>query len=198
VYLPRSANNAAGSPGGADETDLFLATAQRHFDETFLPPLADVCFGGLVAGGIPRGRRIRFGRRSSSRLSASESVPGDARFASRSCSCRMNTAVARIPTATDGSPRSRRHSVSRETNSRSAISLVERRRLSRATARSRPNFCSAVRAGNGMELARDIVASVLSDVSTGNVRHTRHKVCLLAEANVVIESNRSRLHSCDE
>ncbi len=91
------------------------------------------------------------GRRRSSRLRASSSLAGAARLANRSCNLRMNVAVANVPRATVGSPRSSRQSVSRLTKRRAAISLVEMPRLRRASARSRHNLRSAWVAGNGIE-----------------------------------------------
>src|SRR5258706_7641261 len=52
-----------------------------------------------------RERRMRWGRRRSSRLRASSSLPGAARFATRSCNLRINAAVAKVPRDTVESPR---------------------------------------------------------------------------------------------
>ena len=61
-----------------------------------------------------RARRIRWGRFFSSKLRARVSVAGAARFASRSWICKIKQAVARVPIATVGSPRSRRQRVTRQ------------------------------------------------------------------------------------
>src|SRR5439155_22694396 len=107
-----------------------------------------------------RERRMRWGKRRSSRLRASSSLAGAARFASRSCNLRTKAAVAKVPRAIVGSPRSSRQSVSRLTKRRAAMSLVEMPRLRRASARSRPNLPSAWTAGSGIELVFDMQASV--------------------------------------
>lgn len=65
---------------------------------------------------------------------------GAARFANCVCRWSTNAAVANVPIAPDGSPRSKRQSVSRLTNKRDAMSEVEILRLRRAIARSRPSF----------------------------------------------------------
>src|SRR5262249_7916358 len=111
-----------------------------------------------------RGRRMRCGKRRSSRLRASSSLAGATRVAKRSCRPRTNVAVAKVPSATVGSPRSIRQSVSRLTNRRVAMSLVEMARLRRASARSRPNFRRAWAAGKGIEPVFDIaIVSIMSD-----------------------------------
>src|SRR5207253_10887353 len=93
---------------------------------------------------------------------------GAARFANRSCNLRMNVAVAKEPSATVGSPRSNRQSVSRRTKRRAAISLVEMPRLRRASARSRPNLRSAWAAGNGIEPVFDM--ALLSGMADGQLK----------------------------
>ena len=121
-----------------------------------------------------RGRRIRCGRRRSSRLRASSSLAGAARFARRSWKPRTKIAVAKVPSATVGSPRSIRQSVSRLTKRRAAISLVEMPRLRRASARSRPNLRSAWAAGNGIEPVFDrALASCMPDAKSIAVRLIR-------------------------
>ncbi len=79
------------------------------------------------------------------------SVDGLARFARRSCICRMNAAVARVPILTEGSPFSRRHKVSRLTKIREAMSVVEIPLFLRAIDKSRPSLLRAWLAGKGME-----------------------------------------------
>ncbi|HEV2318981.1 MAG TPA: hypothetical protein VGV18_04480 [Verrucomicrobiae bacterium] len=69
-------------------------------------------------------------------------------------------AVASVPMATVGSPRSNRQSVSRLTKRRAAMSLVEMPRLRRASASSRPNLRSAWAAGSGSEVVFDIANNV--------------------------------------
>src|SRR5213082_750349 len=114
-----------------------------------------------------RGRRMRCGRRRSSRLRASSSLAGAARFARRSCNPRTKVAVTKVPSATVGSPRSNRQSVSRLTKRRAAMSLVEMPRLRRASARSRPNLRSAWAAGNGIEFAFDMeVVSYMAEIKS--------------------------------
>lgn len=122
-----------------------------------------------------RGRRMRCGNRRSSRLRASSSLAGAARFARRSCNLRMNVAVAKVPRATVGSPRSSRQRVSRLTKRRAAMSLVEMPRLRRASARSRPNLRSAWAAGNGIELVFGMtIVSDIADIMSRNVLYIRH------------------------
>ena len=112
-------------------------------------------------------RRMRCGSRRSSRLRASASLAGVARFARRSCNWRINVAVANVPIATVGSPRSRRQSVSRLTKRRAAMSLVEIRRLRRASARSRPNLRRAWAAGNGMDVTFGTeIVSCIADIKS--------------------------------
>lgn len=120
---------------------------------------------------------MRLGKRCSSRFSPSESSPGDARLASRSWSWRMKAAVANVPAATFGSPRSIRQSVSRLTKRRAAMSSVEMPRFLRAKASSRPNLRRACAAGRGSEgeLLTDL-KSVISDAKSSSVRYGRLKL----------------------
>jgi hypothetical protein len=94
-------------------------------------------------------RRMRLAVRSSSRSRPMVSSDGLARPTSRSCSCRMNVAVASVPMLTLGSPFSRRHKVPLLTKSLSAMSWVEMPRFLRARERSRPSLRRACRAGSG-------------------------------------------------
>ncbi len=112
-------------------------------------------------------RSIRLGSRSSSMDNASTSLAPAASPASRSCNCRTNITVAKVPRATVGSPRSRRQSVSRLTNNLDAMSAVEMPRLRRARDRSRPNLRSAWATGSGMEVTLGIlIMSCISDVKS--------------------------------
>ncbi len=70
------------------------------------------------------------------------SVSGDTKSPKRRCIPRIQSAAAKIPIPTAGSPFSMRWTVFRLTIIRSAISRNDRCRRLRATARSRPSFCS--------------------------------------------------------
>ncbi len=103
---------------------------------------------------------------------SSDPLAGAARPARRSCNCSTKTAVASVPIATVGSPRSSLQSVSRLTKSRPAMSAVEIPRLRRASARSRPSLRRAWAAGKGMLGADDIGAlSGMADVMSHKVSH---------------------------
>jgi len=69
-----------------------------------------------------------------------------------------------------------RHSVSRLTKRRAAMSLVAMPRLRRASARSRPNLRSARSAGSGMDATGCdmIIVSAISVIMSMAVRYARH------------------------